>query len=118
MSLAYHFVVLISSIVVLIASIGVHEAGHKIQLQKYTGKKIKLRYRRGVIRCGFKEDYRMISNDEYISVLATGVIFGLVPIIIILILGLAHVAIISLAGYIAGSRHDLRLIYKWMKKLD
>jgi len=102
---------IVGLIMLLIAALCVHEAGHMLALRTLNGWWPRLRLERARLKVGDLRDYKDLTNRQRFKVYFYGVAWGVVPI-------LAFGALVSLVyfsiliPYLFGSLRDLRNMYR------
>ena len=104
------------SLLVLLASVVLHELGHWIALLKHNkGAKIYVkRVNYGLqLQTGTEADYMILEKNEKINLYLSGIVAGLIP---IGIASLIHpIYALVLPGYIVGCVNDFKLIWYQLK---
>jgi len=101
-------------IALLMSSVILHEWGHIVSFSRITGKKIKLRFKKGDFICGEAGDYRGLTNEQYKTILIMGVLAGFIPLFIFFGVLYWFEVLLVFASYVAGCRSDLRLLWKML----
>lgn len=93
-------------------SVVIHELGHWFYMLKHKPDSKIIISRAGVgirLQTGVEDDYKTLTADQRIGLYLTGIIAGLIP---ILIAGAIHpIYYLILPAYIVGTYRDMQLIY-------
>lgn len=108
MDLSYFFYPLFAYLFAILA----HEVGHIVYFDKI-GIKAELRFNNGSIEVGSKKDYNKLNNKQYKELMLSGIVLGLIPIIITALatngmLGLFILAM--LIPYLLGAASDIKQV--------
>lgn len=98
---------------VLIMSVIAHELGHVLFFEFALKKKVRFHFYWKSIRqfgweCGNDEDYQDLTKEQYSMLLKTGIVAGLLPIIILSLF--FQITLLLLIPYISGCWYDIKKI--------
>ncbi len=96
---------------ILMLSVILHEWAHMIFYTRQTGRKIKLRFKKGEFICGSPNDYKYLTTEQYKYVLWAGVIAGFIPLFIFWEVLHSIEFLLLLILYIIGCKSDLKILW-------
>ena len=108
------FDVILSFGIMVLACILWHEVGHLIFLSIYNRRMIKLYYNNWAFEAGRPTDYILLTKTQKITVIASGILTGLIPMIFITDRYLF--LFVVMLYYIAGCRSDIIFLYQTIKR--
>ena len=117
-----YFLISIWLLLVLFCCLLWHELGHMLYFKYKLKKDIKLyfKYYSKIwfkTEAGKREDYQDTTDDEYIGINVSGVLLGLVPLIVLhLVNALPFPILLMLIPYATSIQHDLKIIIDDMVK--
>jgi len=100
----------IISVLTLLMSLFFHELGHYLYFSHVLKKKVRFFFKKGII-VGSDDDYKGLSNKQYMSLLSWGVLGGLLLLFFMIILTQLELLIFMLIPYVACCVTDIKNIY-------
>jgi hypothetical protein len=108
---------LIIFFLVLLISIIFHEFGHWIYIKRQTSINMKLVFVFNWLKTRFEMQLpNNLTNNQILNTALFGISFGLVPILLIIFFGKWHYYVFLLPIYMAGCNHDIKEMFKIIKK--
>lgn len=104
---------IIIAVVMLLSMIFIHELGHGYYLNKLTGRKVKYRFRKGVIWVGEPKDYEGRTKKEYRGIYGYGILFGFLPSLFFIEYFKPSFFLLLMLAYLSGCIYDFKNIYKY-----
>lgn len=105
-----YLIIFSTAILILFCAMAFHELGHYLYFLIKKKKKIQIRYvKKEGFLAGHPEDYKVLSDKEYVMVNWSGILFGILPI------GIAGIFAnpifwLIIVGYLIGCKDDIKNI--------
>lgn len=103
------------AILIYVLCIIYHELGHLAFFKFSLKKKPKVFFKNMIITIGTPEDYKDMTDKEYMVLLECGILVGVIPILIMMFIDFQWVYLF--AAYLLGCKNDLKQLQKLGKSL-